>query len=166
VATTARNEVEILAGGRFDCIDAIADNDHGMTELLDNAAGQFLVDGMVLGEQDAEFGGNVRARRRGRGQRRLSGQRLAACALENRRERKGTTGARITFDRDAASHEIDQSGTDGETQPGASLAAGGRSVHLGEDLEDEVLLVHGNAATGVGNREPEHGPYRHGAGIE
>lgn len=55
----------------------------------------------------------------------------------------------VLFDLNLPAHGVHQLGADGEPQPGATVASGGGAIGLGKGLEDQFLLVFGNADAGV-----------------
>ena len=84
----------------------------------------------------------------------------AAPAAARRVPREGTAATPRTCCRPGAARHLEraahlphQRGHDGQAQAGAAVAPGGRSVGLRERLEDQRVLVFGDADAGVGDRE-------------
>ena len=80
----------------------------------------------------------------------------ALAQLEAGREVEDAAFARGAHHADRAAHRLDQLGADGEAQPGAAIAPGGGGVGLGEGVEDERLLLGGDADAGVVHPEHQH----------
>src|SRR5947209_15624772 len=74
---------------------------------------------------------------------------------EARCEGEGAALARRTVHGDGSAHEGHQPGSNGQTQAGAAILAGGGGVLLLECPEDTLLLVGRNADAGVAHREAE-----------
>ncbi len=58
---------------------------------------------------------------------------------------------RLTFHPDGSAHQLDQTGTNGQAQPGPAEAPGGGSICLGKGAEQPSLLVRGQSDAGVLN---------------
>ena len=117
---------------------------------LEQAHGQLLVDQAVFGQQHAHA-----ADRLG-----LSGFDFRGAYVgqgEPRGEVKGAPPAHAAFDPDPPAHALHQPGGDGQAQSRAAVLAPGGIVGLLEHLEDHAQLVLGDADSGVGDGEVEHG---------
>ncbi len=79
--------------------------------------------------------------------------RLLLRAAEPGGELEGAALAFDALDPDASAHHTDELRADGEPEAGAAELAAGRAVGLGEGLEDQVLLVGGDADAGVRDLE-------------
>ncbi len=73
-------------------------------------------------------------------------------------EGEDAAAARRALDRDPATHHLDELGGDRQAQPGAAVAPRGRSVDLGERLEDQRLLLRRNPDPRVNDVEPQNEP--------
>src|SRR5207245_3851632 len=65
--------------------------------------------------------------------------------------------SRLALHHDLAAEQAGDLARDGKAQAGAAVLAAGGPVRLLERLEDDLLLVAGDADARVGHREPEHG---------
>ncbi len=70
--------------------------------------------------------------------------------------RKGRADIDFTGDDDTAADLFDQLAGDGQAKAGAAGLARGRSVGLGEDVEDVADLMGWNADTGIDGFDVEH----------
>src|SRR5262245_16180561 len=90
--------------------------------------------------------------------------RVPSASFDSRREAEGAPAPRFAHELDAAAHELDQPGRDGEPETRAAVLARSRSVRLAESLEDEALLVGGDSDAGVSDSHFEGGAVRIVAG--
>ena len=72
---------------------------------------------------------------------------------EPHREVERAPPADLALQPDLPAHHLDQPGRDRQAQPRAAVLAGGRSVRLGEGLEELLLLVGGDADARVADGE-------------
>jgi hypothetical protein len=68
---------------------------------------------------------------------------------ENASAKECTAARHLALYPDAAAHHLHQPPTDCQSETRAAVFAGGGSVGLAEGLEDETLLVGGNADAGI-----------------
>ena len=68
---------------------------------------------------------------------------------EGKLEPEGAAMAELAVDADGAAHGLRQPPADGQAEPGAAVAAGGRGVGLGERLEQPLGGLRGDADAGV-----------------
>src|SRR5205814_10465111 len=71
-------------------------------------------------------------------------------------EHEGAARSGDALDRDLAAEQCRQLAADGQPEAGAAEATTGRAVRLLERLEDDLLLVRGNADAGVRDDEGDH----------
>ncbi len=119
-----------------------------------NGEGAFVV---IHGQQAATFQGDVE---------RLGGDlavRVDRCHLHG--EEEGRAFAHFTGDRDPASHQLNQSLADDQSQPGTALGAGGGGIDLTEGLEEEVHLLVGDANARIADGKAEFPEALRGGGI-
>jgi hypothetical protein len=76
---------------------------------------------------------------------------LRVVDLEARGEVKRAARSEFTLYSDPPIHQIDQPLCDGEAEPAAAVAAGGRGIGLDEVREDRFEFVGVNTDAGVGN---------------
>jgi hypothetical protein len=83
--------------------------------------------------------------------------RLRGFALPPKASRKAKCGAApgLAGQADRAAHHLAKLLGDAEPKPGAAVAAGGRTVRLGERVEDAPLLLRRNPDAGVADFEGE-----------
>src|SRR5690606_29430665 len=80
--------------------------------------------------------------------------------LHRQVERKGAPLPRGALEPDGAAQEPGDLPTDGEAKPGAAVLPAGGAVSLLERLEDDLVLVAGDADARVVHRERDHGAGR------
>src|SRR5262249_22936711 len=116
-----------------------------MTALFEQAAGQLLIDNVVLRQKNAKLRARRFPKRGARRGLKLSPLRHAEMGSEV----KGGAFPFLAHNPNAALHQLEQPRTDGQAQAGPSVLARMRSVGLLERLKDDLLLVAGNSNTGV-----------------
>src|ERR1035437_6474709 len=103
---------------------SVAGHQEGVAHLPDGVLGEFLVDDVILGQQDAQRcgrGGGGRFRRLFFGG--LWG--LVFAPIEAGGEVKGAAAAGSALHPDSPLHQLDEFGADGKPETGTALAAGG-----------------------------------------
>ena len=127
---------------------AIGDDFDGMALFFEHAKGEFLVHGVILGEEDAQrrdeaiergFGGGLLWLRFG--------------SIEAQGKGKATAIAGLTIDGDFSAHHFDEAAADGEAESGAAVGPIGGAIGLTEGFKDNAEFVFGDADAGVGNKE-------------
>ncbi len=88
------------------------------------------------------------------------GERARIGDGQSQREAERAALARRALDADRAAHQPDDAVRDGQAEAGAAEAPRRRAVLLGERLEDEGLLVGGDADAGVVDGEAQRAPVR------
>src|SRR6267142_5941810 len=66
------------------------------------------------------------------------------------------SAADFAFHPDFPAHELDQAGTDSQSQPGAPIFSGGGAIGLRKGLENELKLFRRNAAARIGYAKMQH----------
>ncbi|MNL36075.1 hypothetical protein D3C87_1581420 [compost metagenome] len=119
-----------------------------MLPFLENGHGKFLVDDVVLDQEDPQ-------RREGLGDelRDDLGLGIVRANCQGHVEMEGATLADLAFQLDRATHQVNELPGNGEAQAGSAVLAGDRVVCLGEGVEDDVLFLGGDADAGVANGE-------------
>src|SRR3989442_3923507 len=126
---------------------------------------QVLIVGRVVGEYQTERAGVAREGFGERGAPRenahaaLRPRRRRSCRCRTGRklqpQMKRRTDLRPALDTDAAAHQLGEFAADGEPEPAAAEAAGGRLVRLGEGLEDLADRGRVHADSRVAHRDLE-----------
>ena len=87
------------------------------------------------------------------GERRLC---RGGIGLQSHREVEGAALAGFALQPHVATHQFDQAARYGQPEAGAAKAAGGRGVFLREGVENQLLLVRGDADAGVAHRQVDY----------
>ena len=124
-------------------------------QLLQHGLDDLQVDRVVFHHQDAGIGAQGAGRGVGLG----PGGRAAGLRqreLQVKPEVSPLAGFAVAMDFPA--HQRNQVAADGESQPGAAIAAGGGAVRLGEGRKDARLLVQRQPDAGVDDMKAQAGP--------
>ena len=138
--------VPVALGQGLHGLDAVDGDVGGESRALEQPDGHHLVDLVVLDDQHPVGGG--------RGGDRASGHERLVAGVAGRRaedggEPEGAASADLALELDVAAEGVDELPDDGQPEAGATVAAGGGRVGLGERVEEPALRGGRDARAGV-----------------